>query len=53
MPVGCTYTEDMAVYSIPTYDEVTYGYVPTPTQRTLTIPAEDRTMVIEQCKDGG
>ena len=48
----CTYDDPMAVYGIGTYGEGIYGYIPTPKQRTLTIPAEDRTLEIKRCDDG-
>ena len=47
----CTYDSDMAVYNLVDYGEVTYGYIPTPTQRTLVIPAEDRTLEIKACEE--
>ena len=47
----CTYDDPMAVYSLPYYGEVTYAFIPTPKQRTLVIPAEDRTLEIKACED--
>ena len=48
-----TYTSTLAVYGLTYYGGVLYGYIPTPVQRTFEIPAEDRTLVIKKCGDGG
>ena len=47
----CTFDLPMAVYSVPYYGEVTYAFVPTPEERTIVIPAEDRTYTIPECEE--